>query len=292
MKLVDHVVRTKLSRALGAAVSFDRFKASLLGGSLDVGELAIGGGNEGFPPLVQVRRALARVSLGRALKREIAVKSLTLERPVIRIVRDADGASNLPRRPRAGAPQEPADQDGEDAARWSFDCEQVLLVDGEIHVELRGRSPYRLDVTGVVGELRRTPQGDYDLTVIADAVATGDAIGLGEFNANGKIAGAADLSRLAAASIELQWNLGAVMRGRIALPSIESRLAKALIEGTLQTRTLLTLLPLPGLASVGPTTGQVEFRIEVSHRPDEGLRISEAIIRATGVSVPQLRVGP
>jgi hypothetical protein len=294
MKLVDNVVRTKLSNALGAPVSFDSFKASLLGGSLDVGGLAIGGDPAaGLPLLLHVRRALAHVSLGRALKREVAVKSLTLERPVVRIVRTADGRSNFPLTARQSAwhegPEDEHDGDNDtgNASRWTFDCDKVLLVDGEFHVELRGPTPYRLCVLGLLGELQRTPGGDYDLTLIADAVhATHDEIPLGEFKAHGKIAGAPDLSHLPQASLSLSWNLAALMRGRLETPSLESRHASGLVEGTLQTPTLLALLPIPALAAVSLTSGQVEFRIEASHRPDEGIRITEAIARATGVRFP------
>ena len=196
---------------LARRVSFDAFKASLLGGTLDVEGLTIGGGDAGgavaLPPLVHVRRTLAHVSLGRALMREVAVKSLTLERPVVRVVWTAGGETNLPRPARRTAEDDAAEEgdDGEGSGRWAFDCEKVLLVDGEIHVDLQGRVPYRLSVVGLVGELRRTAEGDYDVTLIADAVrATQEETPLGEFKAHGKIAGAADLSRLRAGVGESQ----------------------------------------------------------------------------------------
>ena len=295
MKLVDNVVRRKLSRALGAPVSFDGFKASLLGGTLDVEGLTIGGGAGGgagtLPPLVHVRRTLAHISLGRALMREVAVRSLTLERPVVRIVRTAGGETNLPRPARrAAAAAEDVAEEGDDgegsAGRWAFECEKVLLVDGEVHVDVQGRVPYRLSVVGLVGELRRTAEGDYDVTLIADAVrATHEEVALGEFKAHGKIAGAADLSRLAQASVNLDWNLGALLRGRVEAPSLGSRGLSGLVEGSLQAPMLLALLPVVGVGAAALSGGQLEFRVEGSYSPADGVRIGEGIVRAAGVRI-------
>src|SRR5688572_10375601 len=172
---------------------------------------------------------------------------------------------NLPRPARRAAEEDGAGEgdDGEGSGRWAFDCEKVLLVDGEVHVDLQGRVPYRLSAVGLVGELRRTAEGEYDVTLIADAVrATHEEVPLGEFKAHGKISGAADLSRLARASVNLNWNLGALLRGRVEVPSLGSRHLSGLVEGTLQAPMLLALLPVVGAGAAALSGGQLEFRVE------------------------------
>src|SRR5207247_4520519 len=77
-------------------------------------------------------RVRAEVAVTRALKGEIVIKSLTIERPVVTFVRFAHGGTNFPRRPMLefAVEDEPAEHG------WKFDIEKVLLVDGSATVKL------------------------------------------------------------------------------------------------------------------------------------------------------------
>jgi hypothetical protein len=98
----------KLSTILGAEVQFKELKVALLAGSIEVIDLKVG-------DFLTAARGVAKVSLGRALKKEIVVRSLTIERPIVDL-------QHLPKR----QPRKPRDVSGDEPARWSFDLERVL----------------------------------------------------------------------------------------------------------------------------------------------------------------------
>jgi len=50
---------------------------------------------------------------------------------------------------------------------------------------------------------------------------------------------------------------------------------------------LLALLPVVGVGAAALSGGQLEFRVEGSYSPEDGVRIGEGIVRASGV-----RIGP
>ena len=54
-------------------------------------------GEDRATPVLTIARVKASVAVARALKGEIVVKSLTIERPVVNVVR-VGGKSNLPKR--------------------------------------------------------------------------------------------------------------------------------------------------------------------------------------------------
>ena len=82
MRLVREQIEKRLSRMLGAEVTFEKLNLSLLGGSIDAQNVVIstpGGGT----PLLTVRRVRIEVSLAAALRKEVVVKSVTIEKPTV-----------------------------------------------------------------------------------------------------------------------------------------------------------------------------------------------------------------
>src|SRR5688500_16952754 len=71
-------IEIRLSALLGIDVRFEKVSFSLLGGSIDVQGLVIGG-NEAVIPFATIRRVRAEFALAAALKKEFVIKSLTLE---------------------------------------------------------------------------------------------------------------------------------------------------------------------------------------------------------------------
>src|SRR5688572_2773146 len=97
MGLLQHPVQRKLSALIGAEVTFEKLNVSLLGGSLDAYGVTVAGDDPSLPVLT-IKRVRAELSLAKALKKEIVIKSLTIEWPILSIVRRADGRTNLPQR--------------------------------------------------------------------------------------------------------------------------------------------------------------------------------------------------
>ena len=154
MKLAQPLIERKLSALLGAEVKFDQFKVSLLSASIEVTGVKIGDG-------ISAARGVANISLGRALKGEIIVKSITIEKPNIDI-------AALPKRP----PRPPSEKKKKDESieeektRWTFDIEKLLIVDGKVVI-----SP-NLTLDKLLVELKRDDAG-YKATVLADKFADG-----------------------------------------------------------------------------------------------------------------------
>src|SRR3954453_6000064 len=97
MRLVQRQVEKRLSAMLGTEVTFEKLNLSLFSGSIDAQNVVFrtpGGGT----PLLTIRRVRVEVSLAAALRKEVVVKSVTIEAPVFTIVRGAGGGLNFPSR--------------------------------------------------------------------------------------------------------------------------------------------------------------------------------------------------
>src|SRR3954451_20573550 len=98
MAIVKPAIERKLSALLGAAVTIDKLNVSLVGGSIEAIGVTVRG-VDCNTPFATVALVRAEVSAKRILKGEIVVKSVAIERPVIRYVEcDHGAASNFPRR--------------------------------------------------------------------------------------------------------------------------------------------------------------------------------------------------
>ena len=163
MTILQGPIERKLSALLGAEVKFEQFKVSLLSGSVEVAGVRVG-------EFLTVARAVVQIAVKRALKGEIVVKSLTIERPQV----------DLPKRPRrperpAKSPTAPAADEPSEKTRWTFDIEKVLVLDGDVRIS------DRLAISKLLLELKRSDAG-YLLTVLADKVADGQLRASFEFN--------------------------------------------------------------------------------------------------------------
>ena len=165
MKLAQPLIERKLSALLGAEVKFDQFKVSLISATIEVTGVRIGDG-------ISAARGVASVSLGRALKGEIVVKSITIERPELNV-------AALPKRPpRAPSEKKKEESSEDDKTRWTFDIEKLLIVDGKVVI-----SP-SLTLDKLLVDLKRDDAG-YKATVLADKFADGAV--RGHFQYDGKL---------------------------------------------------------------------------------------------------------
>src|SRR5687767_14087261 len=141
MFIPQQLVERKLSALLGAEVKFDQIKVSLLAGTIEATGIMVG-------DILTAARGVVKVAVARALKGEIIVQSLTIERPVVNV-------RNFHHAPKQSATAPHADHKDDDdtKTRWKFDAEKVLIIDGLINI-----SP-KLQVEKLLLELKRVGDG-------------------------------------------------------------------------------------------------------------------------------------
>ena len=163
MSFLQQPLERKLSALIGAEVSFATFKMSLLGGWIEAFGVRVAGstsspqgGSTPDQPLFTAQRLRAEISVRHALAKQLVVKSLLIEQPIIHIVLDAAGGNNLPHRP---AKISPPPGDKEATSKWSLAAQQVTIVDGQIHLhDATCGSTYYTSIEPLTAELHQ--QGD------------------------------------------------------------------------------------------------------------------------------------
>ena len=236
MPILQGAIERKLSALLGAQVTFDKLNLSLFKGAIEVLGVRVG-------DIATVARVNIEVAIGRALKGEFVVKSLTIERPVVNLVRRADGSLNLPKRPPRAPPAAEAPPDivkDEESGRWTFDAEKVLLVDGQINFTA---GAYRASVEKLLAEMNRSGSG-YAVTILAHSVGRRDEpMDLGELRGNGTITGADDLTALPIAGADVTLQLGDLLKAKLRTAEIGSLIFDVAIDGHVDVARVKKLLP-------------------------------------------------
>ncbi len=239
MMLLQQPIQRKLSALLGAEVTFDKLNFSLLGGSIEAVGVKVG-------DLLTVDRVVAKVAVARAIKGEIVVTSLTIEKPVVTLIRSADGSFNLPKSKKSEPPKSVSDKtipsDDNEESRWSFDAEKVLVVDGQIQLSAGGG--YRASIEKLLVELKRKDTG-YAVTLLADSVGRRDIpIDLGQLRGTATITNAPDLTALPPrAAAEANLELGDKIKLKLRTPEIRRRVVDVAFDGTVDFALLKSLLP-------------------------------------------------
>jgi uncharacterized protein involved in outer membrane biogenesis len=256
-------------------------------------------GHDPATPLLTIRRVRAEISLGAALKKEFVVKSLTIEKPVVTIVRGADGRLNLPG--KMGSSREdvessakgrgasdassatPPTQDGE--GTWKLDAQKVLVVDGEVHY--RDASGYHASVEQLLAELKQSG-GGFDFTLIADSTGRRDQpANLGQIRANGRVDHLRNPAQWRNARAHGNLEVSDVLRVKADVPALDPVQAKLEFSGKLNLADVAAFLPSAVKGADVLRSGAVRGHSELSGRATygqrEGLRIPELTIRAIDV---------
>lgn len=245
MALLQQPIQRKLSALLGAEVTFDKLNLSLLGGTIEAAGMTVTTADKTLPPILTIGRIKAHVSVGRAFRGEIVVKSLAIERPVVHFVR-RNGRTNLPVRDgapeaddaaEATTPDEPPDEPHDekpDKTSWKFDVEKVLIVDGEATVQLDGRD---FDAKPVLAELKRVGDDAYEVTLLSDAVSH-----VGQVRGNGRITGAGDLAAIADARMTAELHLGEFGSVKFSTPKMRSDEGEISVAGAITIGRLMALI--------------------------------------------------
>src|SRR5215831_2623121 len=118
MSFIRQLIEKKISTAMGAAVTFGDFKFSPMSGTVELENVRIAA--ERFvPPFLSIGRIEASIAVARALRGEMILRSLVIERPVLTLNIHADGKSNLPARPR-GKAEAIVRKEGAAGGLWEF----------------------------------------------------------------------------------------------------------------------------------------------------------------------------
>ena len=248
MGLMRGQIERKLSSMLGVDVSFEKFNVSLLGGSIDAQGVTVSGADPSTP-LLTVRRVRAEISLTAALKKEFVVKSLTIEKPVLTIVRGPDGKLNLPTRPTTSDTSATARQTSDSAASegdsgsWKLDAQRVLVVDAEVHY--RESTGYHASIEQLLAELKQAGAG-FEFTLLADSVARRDvSVSVGPLKLSGTASNMPSLLKWRQARVGGSFELGEMLRGKLDIPSLTPPEVKTEFQGSFNLDLLRKLLP-PG----------------------------------------------
>lgn len=231
MSITQNFVERKLSALLGSQVTFEKFSVSPLSGTIEAAGVRVG---EGADPLLTIVLVRMQVSLKQALKGEIAVKSITVEKPVVWFSPD-----KLPARPASrGSEPEPKD-DASDKTRWKFDVQKLFLIDGQATARLKG---IVLSTRRVLLDLNRVGR-DYSLTFLAEDVRRTDREAMiGTVGATGRIMNVADLTRFADASANIEVTLGDLGRLTYTTPRIRSMQGEVELHGKFKLAEVAALL--------------------------------------------------
>lgn len=239
MGLISGQVERRLSSMLGVDVTFDKLNLSVLGGSVEAQGVTVAAADPATP-LLTVRRVRAEISLGAALKKEFVVKSLTIEKPVLTVVRGADGKLNLPpRTPKTEAPTKPDDGNAES---WKLDAKKVLVVDAEVHYR-DARTGYHASIEQLLAELKEAA-GGFEFTLIADSVARRDEpVSVGQLKLTGIAANMPSLLQWQRARLHGSFELGEMLKGKFEVPSLKPAELKTQLDGNFNFDQLRRLLP-------------------------------------------------
>jgi uncharacterized protein involved in outer membrane biogenesis len=296
MALLRQPIQRNLSALLGAEVTFEKLNLSVLSGSIEAAGVRIAAGSD-LPPVLTIARVKAAVAVGRALRGEIVIKSLVIEKPVVTVVRRADGTTNIPRpvRPPGGgsdaapAPPMPSnDNDDADKSRWTFDVEKLLVVDGELSFSDESLGGYALAAKPVMAELNRAGRG-YGITAIADGVRRADTgVEIGTVRLAGTLDGAADLTELAGASLAASVEVASLLKAKVTSPGLRSKVVDITADGAAEVWQLLALVPAKLVpAAVTALSGRVQFSVAARVDMPNGAQVRELNVRATDVIVPR-----
>ena len=174
------LVSERLSQALGRPVTLERLSWKWQDGvAVQTRGVAVHEGSAQTEPLIRIESAYAVVKLGPLLQRRIEVSSVGLDRPQLRLIRDAQGQWNLTGLAVAGAPasaaRPPAAQGG-----VAFKVGSVRLQDGIVRIiDQSTRPPATVELRAVNVTLRHIAPGEpMDIDAGASLGATNSTLRL------------------------------------------------------------------------------------------------------------------
>ncbi len=283
MSFIRQLIEKKISTATGATVMFGDFKFSPMSGKIEAMQVKVAA--ERFvPPFLSIERLEMQVAVARALRGEIAVKSLIIDRPVLIVAIHADGGNNLARKP-AHPPEAIVRKEGAAGGNWEFNCEKIALNHGRFDFRDATRDNYKLSVEGINATV--TPEGtNLAVTVTADSIGRRDQpVELGVLKLLGKLAGGGFRDPLAS-SLAARASIADSIVLQITSPMITNRTFDIELAGSILLKTLIGFLPLgPAQTWAINGDGMVNLRGKLKLDLMKSFRVSNLEFSAGAFSV-------
>jgi hypothetical protein len=241
MSFIRQLIEKKVSSATGASVSFGEFKFSPLSGTIEA--IGVKVAAERFvAPWLSIDRVEAKVAVARALKGEISIKSMTIERPVFTYAIHSDGKNNLNARHQQKVEAIVA-KEGAAGGSWEFEADKIALSRGRIEFRDAKRNNYTLSIEGIDATL--VPDGhDLVLTVTADSLGRRDqAVDLGTLKLLGKLTGGGFRDPFSSA-LSARASIADALVAQITSTFLANRSFDIELAGPVKLATLVGLLPL------------------------------------------------
>ncbi|HEX3355546.1 MAG TPA: hypothetical protein VHS31_01095 [Tepidisphaeraceae bacterium] len=278
MSFIRQLIERKISNMTGATVMFGEFKFSPMSGTIEVINARVAA--ERFvPPFLSIERIEAHVAVAKALRGEIVVRNLVIDRPVFIYNIHADGKTNVSQKP-----QKPAEslvpKEGSASAPWEFNSEKIELNHGRIEFRDATRDNYKLSIDGINGTL--TPEGhDLALALTADSVARRDrVVELGTLKILGKLMGGGFRDPLSS-SLSLRASVADSLVMQVTSTMIINRSFEIEIAGLIKVAVLMGMLPLSP-AQIWTIDGKenVDMRAKLTFDWGKSFRVHNLEIKA------------
>src|SRR3954471_4598682 len=147
MSYIRQLIEKKISTVMGAAVTFGDFHFAPMSGTIEIENVKVAA--ERFvPPFLSAGRIEASIAVARALRGEMVVRSLTIDRHVLTLNIHSDGKSNLPAKPR-GKAEAIVPKEGSAGGLWDFNLDKISINHGRFEFRDISRDNYRLSVEGI-----------------------------------------------------------------------------------------------------------------------------------------------
>jgi hypothetical protein len=296
-RATDFLTR-KLSASLGRAVTFQSLQLSF--STLELTGITVATDRPGELPPLTIARVRAQVSTGKMLSKQIAVRSLVIEDPVITVIRRADGSINLPSIASTapvqnGMPTRPnvSDDDAE-STTWTLEAAQILVTNGQIHYREES-SAYHASAEQLQIDIRQTDPLDTDVTLYIPSLGRRDVpVPLSPLQLRGRFIGVRDMTQLATAPLSASAEVESIKLdvGTTNLSSLDVSLA---FTGKVVLSKLATLLPsrfVPAIALTSGFTGTADVTGQARWNPAGGLRVSSFMLSAHDLTIPAANVAP
>lgn len=283
MSFIRQLIERKISAATGAVVAIGQFSFSPFTGVVEILDMKVSV-SRFVPPVLGVDRIFAKLSVTRALKQEIVLKELSIEKPAITIQVRSDGTSNLTRPDQHKS--ETPEQDKQGGGAWEFECPQISIVDAYFHIHHFGHEGYKFAVERMNG-IVKSEGNDLQLKFIADTCGRRDIpLELGQLTGEGKLTGAGGFKNFGTCGLDAMIRLSANIVAKVTSSVLANRSFDCDIAASLKLPMLLQLLPddlkLP-IAVDGDSPVSVKSR--ASFGRDRSFKLQSLELKATDLSV-------
>jgi hypothetical protein len=279
MSFIRQLIQRKLSTVTGGTVMMGEFKFAPMSGTIEAFGLKIAA--ERFvPPYLAIERVEAQVIVSRALRGEIVLKSLVIDRPTFIYQIHADGKTNQPTKPTR--PLEAIVPKAKTAGgTWDFSADKIAINHGRFEYRDATHDNYKLTVEGINATI--TPdQQDVAISLTADSVARRDKeIDVGTLKLLGKLSGGGIRQPLAS-SLSSRASIADSVIVDITSTMLANRCFNIELAGALPLATVVGLLPM-GRAQTWTIAGPGTVGIRSS--------IAVELFKSVNVSHLELKLG-